>query len=184
VTTVRGRRLRWAALAFPLLGAGVLAIVYYRAVHVDAGAAAPAPSRTQKAPASPPTQSPAAAAGARSAKVAPSQPPRGSEQGAGAPPHTNCMTTNTCDHVCDDACELSCLDQRGCELGARRGALVNCEGSMACNVSCEGDCVVNCFEGTPCLVHCTPGSRCGIAVCPQKVETCGADITVCGAKCP
>jgi serine/threonine-protein kinase len=198
VTTVRGRRLRWAALAFPLLGAGVLAIVYYRAVHVDSDATPPASSRALK-PLASPTRSPAAAAGARSAAAVvdpsldkmggerprlPSRPPRGSEQGAGALPQTNCMATNTCDHVCDDACELSCMDQRGCEIGARRDALVNCTGSMMCNVSCEGDCVINCSEGTPCLVRCTPGSRCVIGECPGQIETCASGIIVCGAKCP
>jgi serine/threonine-protein kinase len=199
MTTVRGRRLRWAALAFPLLGAGVLAVVYYRAVHVDSGAKPSASSRPLKPSASPPTRSPAAAAGARSTAAAadpslekmggdrprlPSRPPGGSGQGAGAPPHTNCMATNTCDYVCEDGCDLSCSDGRGCEIGARRNAIVNCTGSLLCKVSCEGDCVINCSEGTPCLVHCTPGSQCGIGMCPQQIETCAAGIVVCGAQCP
>ncbi|MDI1480664.1 serine/threonine-protein kinase [Polyangium sp. y55x31] len=196
VTTVRGRRLRWAALAFPLLGAGVLALVYYRAVHVDSDARPPASSRALGPLASSPTRSPA---GTRSTAAVvdpslaktggdkprlPSQAPRGSGQGAGALPHTNCMTTNACDYVCDDACEVSCKDPRGCEIGARRDALVDCTGSLTCKVSCEGDCVINCIEGTPCLVHCTPGSRCVFGACPQQTETCAGDITVCGAKCP
>jgi serine/threonine-protein kinase len=195
MTTVRGRRLRWAALAFPLLGAGVLALVYYQAVHVDSKATPAASSRALKPSASPPTRSPAGAAGARSAAAVadpslenkprpPSRPPGGSGQGAAAPRRTNCMATGTCDHVCDDGCEISCVDPRGCEMGARRDAVVNCTGSLMCDVACEGDCVINCLEGTPCLVRCTPGSRCVIAMCPQEVETCSADTLVCGAKCP
>jgi serine/threonine protein kinase len=199
VTTARGRRLRWAALAFPLLGAGVLALVYYRAVRVDSDAAPSASSRTLKPPASPPPRSPAVAAGARSAAAAsdpsphkmggerprpPSQPAPGSGQGAGALPRTNCMATNTCDFVCDDACQLSCTDQGGCQIGARRDALVNCTGSLTCDVSCEGDCVINCSEGTPCLVRCTPGSKCGIGLCMGEIETCASGSFVCGARCP
>ncbi|XXY48170.1 serine/threonine-protein kinase [Sorangium sp. So ce269] len=40
-TTVGGRRLRWAVLAFPLLAAGVLAAVYFSAVHGESDAGSP-----------------------------------------------------------------------------------------------------------------------------------------------
>jgi serine/threonine-protein kinase len=199
VTTVRGRRLRWAALVFPLLCAGVLAAVYYRAVHVESDETSPASTRALKPPASPPTRSSAVGAADRTPAAVtdpspekkggesprlPSGPTRGSGKGASPPQRTNCMATNDCDYVCDDACELTCTNPSGCAIGARRDARVDCTGSGMCKISCEGDCAINCGAGAPCSVHCTPGSRCVISECPQQIETCASDIIVCGAQCP
>lgn len=193
VTTVRGRRMRWAALAFPLLGAGVLAVVYYQAVHVEPDAPPPASSRGLKSPASPPARSPAARTSAATAAPSPaakdgerprppSEPTRDRGEEANLPQRTSCMLTSSCDYVCDDACELGCTNRGGCDFGARRDALVECKGPAPCKISCEGDCVANC--GAPCLLQCTPGSRCVIGECPQQIETCAADVLACGVRCP
>ncbi|WP_437940143.1 serine/threonine protein kinase [Sorangium sp. So ce341] len=197
-TTVGGRRLRWAALAFPLLAAGVLAAVYFRAVHVEPDAKSPAATGAQKSAAAPPAKAPAASAADRLAKASelspekkgdtgllpPSSPSRGPEERPSASQRTSCIEANDCHHVCDEACQVDCQGGSVCKIGARRDALVNCVGSGIYKVSCEGDCSINCITGAPCIVYCTPGSECIIGTCLGQIETCPGNVTVCGASCP
>ncbi|WP_437630355.1 serine/threonine protein kinase [Sorangium sp. So ce854] len=197
-TTVGGRRLRWAALAFPLLAAGVLAAVYFSAVHVDADARSPAATGAQRQAAAPSSRGPAVPADRLLAKapdlspgksgdtgpLRPGSPSRGPEGGPGASQRTSCMQTGDCHHVCDDACQIECQDGTLCKIGARRDALVNCTGSGVSKIWCEGDCSINCMTGAPCIVYCAPGSDCVIGACLGQMETCPGNVTVCGAPCP
>ncbi|WP_437572744.1 serine/threonine protein kinase [Sorangium sp. So ce542] len=197
-TTVGGRRLRWAALAFPLLAAGVLAAVYFRAVHVESDAKPPAATGAQKSAAVPPAKAPAAPAADRLAKASelspekkgatglrpPSSPSRDPQEGPSASRRTSCIEADDCHHVCDEACQVDCQGGSVCKIGARRDALVNCVGSGIYKVSCEGDCSINCITGAPCIVYCTPGSECIIGTCLGQIETCPGNVTVCGASCP
>ncbi|WP_437319399.1 serine/threonine protein kinase [Sorangium sp. So ce385] len=194
-TTVGGRRLRWAVLAFPLLAAGVLAAVYFRAVHVESDATPPAATGAQKSAAAPPAKVPAASAADRLAKAPePSpekkgdtglrSPGRGPEEGPSASQRTSCIEANDCHHVCEEACQVDCQGGSVCKIGARRDALVNCVGSGIYKVSCEGDCSINCITGAPCIVYCPPGSECVIGTCLGQIETCPGNVQVCGASCP
>ncbi|WP_441292815.1 serine/threonine protein kinase [Sorangium sp. KYC3313] len=198
-TTVRGRRLRWAVLAFPLLAAGVLAAVYLRAVNVEPDAKSPGVTGAQRPAASPPAKVPGGPAADRLLAKAPDpgpekkgdtrarlpgSPSRGPEEGRGASQRTSCMLTNDCDHVCDEACQIACQDGSVCDIGARRDALVNCMGSGMHKVWCEGDCSVNCMTSAPCFVYCTPGSDCVIGTCLGQIEACPGNVTACGAPCP
>ncbi|MGK3992348.1 serine/threonine protein kinase [Sorangium sp. So ce1024] len=197
-TTVGGRRLRWAALAFPLLAAGVLAAVYFSAVHVDADASSPAATGAQRPAAPAPSRGPAVPAERLLAKapdlspaksgdtgpLRPGPPSRGPEGGPGAPQQTSCLQAGDCHHVCDDACQLECKGGTLCRIGARQDALVNCTGSGVYKVWCEGDCSINCITGAPCTVYCAPGSDCVIGTCLGQLETCPGNVTVCGAPCP
>ncbi|WP_437726746.1 serine/threonine protein kinase [Sorangium sp. So ce861] len=197
-TTVGGRRLRWAVLAFPLLAAGVLAAVYLSAVHVESDAKSPAATGAQRPAAAPPAKAPAAPAADRLAKASelspekkgdtglrpPGSPGRGPEEGPSASQRTSCIEANDCHHVCDEACQVDCQGGSVCKIGARRDALVNCVGSGIYKVSCEGDCSINCITGAPCIVYCTPGSECTIGTCLGQIEACPGNVTVCGASCP
>ncbi|WP_437814949.1 serine/threonine protein kinase [Sorangium sp. So ce1078] len=198
-TTVGGRRLRWAVLAFPLLAAGVLAAVYLRAVHVESDARSPAASGAQRSGSPPPGKVPAVSTADRLLAKAqdlspeqkgdtrprlPSSPSRGPEEGPGVSQRTSCMLTDDCHHVCDEACQIDCQDGSACKIGARRDALVNCVGSGVYKIWCEGDCSINCITGAPCTVYCTPGSECTIGTCLGQIETCPGNVTVCGAPCP
>ncbi|WP_434042568.1 MULTISPECIES: serine/threonine protein kinase [Sorangium] len=197
-TTVGGRRLRWAVLAFPLLAAGVLAAVYFSAVHVESDARSPALTGAKRPAASPPSKAPAASAADRLARAAdlspekkgdtrhrlPGSPSRAPEEGPGASQRTSCMLTDDCHHVCDEACQIDCQGGSVCKIGARRDALINCVGSGVYNVWCEGDCSINCITGSPCTVYCAPGSECTIGTCLGQIETCPGNVTVCGAPCP
>ncbi|WP_438022661.1 serine/threonine protein kinase [Sorangium sp. So ce233] len=198
-TTVGGRRLRWAVLAFPLLAAGVLAAVYFSAVHVDSDARSSAATGAQKQAASPSSRGPAVSATDRLLAKAPDlspgkkgdtrlarpgSPSRGPEEGPGVSQRTSCMMTDDCHHVCDEACQIECQEGSVCKIGARRDALVNCTGSGMYKIWCEGDCSINCITGAPCMVYCTPGSECTIGTCLGQVETCPGNVTVCGAPCP
>ncbi|WP_437730547.1 serine/threonine protein kinase [Sorangium sp. So ce1335] len=196
-TTVGGRRLRWAVLAFPLLAAGVLAAVYFSAVHVDSDArssaatgaqqAAPAPSRGPAVPADRLlAKAPDLSPGKRgdTGSLRPGPPSGGPEGAPGASQRTSCMQAGDCHHVCDEACQIECQDGTVCKIGARRDALVNCTGSGMYNIWCEGDCSINCITGAPCIVYCAPGAECVIGACLGQMETCPGNVTVCGAPCP
>ncbi|WP_437514895.1 serine/threonine protein kinase [Sorangium sp. So ce1099] len=198
-TTVGGRRLRWAVLAFPLLAAGVLAAVYFSAVNVEPDARSPAATGAQKRAAPPPNKAPAGSTADRVAARAPdlgpeksgdtrarlpSPPSRGPEEGRSTSQRTSCMLTDDCHHVCDEACQIDCQGGSVCKIGARRDALVNCVGSGTYNIWCEGDCSINCITGAPCAVYCTPGADCIIGTCLGQIETCPGNVTVCGAPCP
>ncbi|KYF89485.1 hypothetical protein BE17_03680 [Sorangium cellulosum] len=198
-TTVGGRRQRWAVLAFPLLGAGVLAAVYFSAVHVESDARSPAATGAPKRSAPPAAKAPAAPAAdrllARSPDPGtekkgdarpglPGSPSRGPEEGPGVSRRTSCMLTDDCHHVCEEACQIDCQGGSVCKIGARRDALINCVGSGAYKIWCEGDCSINCITGAPCTVYCAPGSECTIGTCLGQIETCPGNVTVCGAPCP
>ncbi|AUX45018.1 uncharacterized protein SOCE26_064990 [Sorangium cellulosum] len=197
-TTVGGRRLRWAVLAFPLLAAGVLAAVYFRAVNVEPDAKPPAATGAQKRAAPPPNKAPADPAADRLLAGAPDLspgkkddtrlrlpgPPSRAEEGRSMSQRTSCMLTNDCHHVCDEACQIDCQDGSACKIGARRDALVNCVGSGIYKIWCEGDCSINCITGAPCTVYCTPGADCIIGTCLGQIETCPGNVMVCGAPCP
>ncbi|XXX72185.1 serine/threonine-protein kinase [Sorangium sp. So ce134] len=198
-TTVGGRRLRWAVLAFPLLAACVLAAVYFSAVHVESDADSPAATGAQRSAAPPAAKGPAVSAADRLLAKAsdlgpdkkgdtrlrpPSPPGRGPEDGPSVPQRTSCIEANDCHHVCDEACQIDCQGGSVCKIGARRDALVNCVGSGIYKVWCEGDCSINCITGAPCMVYCTPGSECIVGTCLGQIETCAGDVKVCGAPCP
>ncbi|XXT23651.1 serine/threonine-protein kinase [Sorangium sp. So ce429] len=198
-TTVGGRRLRWAVLAFPLLAAGVLAVVYLSAVNVEPDARSPASTGAQRGAAPPPNKAPAGSAAdrllARAPDLSPEKdgdtghrrpgsPSRGPEQGRSTSQRTSCMLTNDCHHVCDEACQIDCQGGSACKIGARRDALVNCVGSGMYKIWCEGDCSINCITGAPCTVYCTPGADCIIGTCLGQIETCPGNVMVCGAPCP
>jgi serine/threonine-protein kinase len=192
VTTARTKLLRWAALAFPLLGAAVVALVYYRAVHVDRDDASAAASATAKPVATTPS-TPSATRTATAAtdkdrskvRVPTTLRPLGRGNGKPVPPSNSCLTRDDCQHRCDQSCEVACTALGSCEIGALDDARVTCTGVFPCEVWCAGDCAVNCGAGVPCIVHCTnPDAVCEIDGCPQGVEGCQGDAIACGAPCP
>jgi serine/threonine-protein kinase len=201
LTTLGEKRLRWAALALPVLGAGVLAIVFYRATHVERAAARDATEAADSASAAQSARAAQPASEARLPLLAqpsdatepaePSDPaePEPSEaestDPAAAPPpaRLNCFLTNDCSEVCnDDHCHIKCKNRSGCTVGAVHGAEVHCSGPGPCQVSCAGKCEVKCDRA--CIVQCTPGFECEIEDCKGQVETCAPFLLACGSACP
>jgi serine/threonine-protein kinase len=191
-TTAPGKQLRWAALAFPLLGAAIVAFVYYRAVHVDRVDASAVASATAK-PAATARSTPSGTRTATAAtdkdrskvRVPTTLRPLGPGNGKPVPPSNSCLTRDDCHHRCDQSCEVACTALGSCQIGALDNARVTCTGLFPCEVWCAGDCAVNCGNGVPCIVHCTdPGAVCEIDGCPQGVEGCQGDAIACGARCP
>jgi eukaryotic-like serine/threonine-protein kinase len=192
VLSPQQRRTRWALLAFPLLGLGVLVLVFQLVVRLgvaDEGtrseteavaSALPAnPAPTEKAPVEPST--------AKTPPPDPGRPVPRSRPPAIEPaaPTTveNCIEAKRCDARCDgNRCDLHC--RRGtCEIGLVRGGKLHCKGEGLCEVWCAGECEVKC-KGTPCRVHCAPGERCKLEECRGDTRLCAANVRTCNAPCP
>jgi len=184
VTTFRERRLRWAAVVFPVIAAGVLALVFYGVTRVDRDE--PSPGLPSEKTATLPIASMNKANQAR--EVSPPTPvvaPEPAEPDR-APPDSllNCFLTNTCEQVCDRRCKVECTNRSGCTIGAVHGAKVQCIGPERCTISCAGKCSVKSQRGAPVLVHCAPGFECEIEDCPGLVERCSFTLFACGSPCP
>lgn len=207
VTTAGEKKLRWIALAFPLVGAAVLGVVFWIVTRVDRDERR---EMTVELPAAvPPTPAAtgapiATASPARKLKhLEPPSPPEAErpsekevdeaaeatgqarEPDPGSRPELklNCFLTNNCGEVCDRKCNVECTDPSGCTVGAVHDAKVHCRGESLCEVSCAGNCKIHCDRG-PCLVHCTPGFECEVEGCPAEVETCAPFLLACGSACP
>ena len=177
VTSVRGKRLRLAALAFPLVGAAVLALVFYVTTRVDQDE----------------TREPASTASAPTKALPTATPPPVSEREPTPAPVTepvsrpssrpNCFLNNECQYVCDSECDVACTSRNGCAIGVVHDASARCAGPDRCEFSCAGKCEVKC-DRAPCLVHCTPGFECEIDDCRKRVEECSPLLFACGTPCP
>jgi hypothetical protein len=191
VTTLRERRLRWAAVVFPVIAAGVLALVFYGVTRVDRDEARVGPSseNTPRVPsAKPSVEAPINKAnqGREVNPVAPVVVPEPAEPDPAPPPASllNCFLTNSCDQVCDRRCKVECTSRSGCTVGAVHGTKVQCMGPERCAISCAGKCSVKSQRGAPILVHCAPGFECEIEDCPGQVERCSFTLFACGSPCP
>ncbi len=194
VTTLRERKLRFAALLFPVLGAGVLAVVFYLATRVDSDESAHDETRIAAlTPSAAPSlnQAPTAAnAGVQPPDAREAQAAREAEappKAEPAPPPTprlSCFLTNDCQYVCDDECDVRCKSRNGCAIGVIHGGTVRCSGPGRCEFSCAGKCEVQCDGGADCLVYCLPGFECEVKGCPTEVETCSPFVLACGSPCP
>jgi serine/threonine-protein kinase len=178
-TTLRERRLRWAALVFPLVGAGVLALVFYGMTRVDGDEAGPRDPAFQTAMA---TTGPANEVKPIEPAVAPN--PTGPGPGSPATIGVNCLLTHSCDQMCDRSCTFECRSRTGCTIGAAPDANVQCTGPSRCEVSCASNCKIKSQGGAPLLVHCPPGFECELEDCPGDVERCSPSLLACGTPCP
>ena len=197
VTTVGERRLRWIALAFPLIGAAVLAVVFYGATHVEreepTRVAAGSPAAAE-APVEQVATTVATPSSAETPRTEPEETPPEPETEPAEPenetaaPRSNrtlsCFETKDCKEACHRKCTKECTDPSGCTIGALPGAKVRCTGPERCEVSCAGKCKVHCNRGAPCLVHCAPGFECELEDCPTEVEACTSILLACGTPCP
>jgi serine/threonine-protein kinase len=189
------RRTRWALLAFPLLGLGVVVLAFQLVVRLgvsdeakrskgDAAAddAQPAlpehPAPTEQAPVEPSGATPPSSDPGRT--VPRSRPPAIES----AAPRTleNCIGAKRCETRCNgNKCDLDC--RRGtCEVGLVKGAKLQCRGEGLCEVWCAGECEVKCKE-SPCRVHCAPGKRCQLEECRGPQRQCADNVRTCNASC-
>jgi len=191
VTTLRERKLRWAALVFPVVAAGVLALVFYGVTRVDHHEASPdLPSeKAAKLPiAYPSPEAPitktSPARGVNPAAPVVSPEPAEPDPAPPTTPLLNCFLTNSCEQVCDRRCRVECMNRGGCTVGAAYDAKVHCMGPERCVISCAGKCKVKSQRGAPILVHCAPGFECELEDCPGQVERCSSTLFACGSPCP
>jgi len=187
VLSPQQRRTRWALLAFPLLGLGVLVLAFQLVVRLGVDDEAK------------PNDDEAAAGGAWSALLEDlaskqaKQAPRSSDPGDTVPrsrpaiapadpgPAESCVETKRCETRCSgNKCTLDC--HRGtCEVGLVKGAKLRCKGEGVCEASCAGACEVDCKEA-PCRVHCAPGERCELQ-CHRPQRQCADDVRTCDVAC-
>jgi len=176
VTSVRGKRLRLAALAFPLVGAAVLVLVFYLTTRVDQDEA------RESAPSKPAPISTAAPSPEHAPPPTPAPVPV-TEPASRPSSRPNCFLNNECQYVCDSECDVACTSRNGCAIGVVHDASARCAGPDRCEFSCAGKCEVKC-DRAPCLVHCTPGFECEIDDCKKRVEECSPLLFACGTPCP
>jgi serine/threonine-protein kinase len=189
VTTLRERRLRWAAIVFPLIAAAVLALVFYSVTRVDSDENTDRRSDTTASFGAASPEAIAAAAPpvglAQTEPIEPGEPvqaPEAAEQDSAQ--SSSCFLTNSCERICDRRCKMECTNREGCSIGATDDAMVHCRGPELCSVSCAGKCKVKSQRDAPLLVHCAPGFECEIDDCRVEIERCSASLFACGTPCP